>query len=540
MNERVAAIGGQVKQAFTKVKDTWTEQEPSRKRLIVLVALGIVVLAIGLVVAMSAVGNSYTVLYPNMSEDEAVSAIATLTQASIPARLNSQGQLEVPKNQENAAIGQLAIAGIPSQTLGYTIFEQGNGLTTTDYEKQQYSDNQLQNRMQDVIRAIPGVQNVYVTIHRDDSSNRVWSSGAAKSTASVKVTMEPGAALTPGQVNGIRNIVGPSSGVALDDVAVIDSYGQVLASVGSEYDDTSLGSTQDFLKRQGFEEEVESRIANKVANIISLQYPNATDYRISASAELDWDAMITESMNYTPLDETDRGVMDHEDYQALMGAGQYAEGVVGETDNTDVPVYADLNGDGEMDAVNVYRNRDFLVSYVKTQVEKDGATLKSASVGVLINGTLNNETRQTYRDLIAAATGIAVENITVQGMLTGAGGTEVTPAGQWWESLGLPWYFIYVAIGAIVVLLIVLILLAVVRSKRKKKKLLALQQAQAEEEAEAKRIQQEIEDRKKQLKSAAAADPTDTAITEEVRDFARSNPEITANLLRTWLKEGEA
>ena len=58
-------------------------------------------------------------------------------------------------------------------------------------------------------------------------------------------------------------------------------------------------------------------------------------------------------------------------------------------------------------------------------------------------------------------------------------------------------------------------------------------------QAEAERIQQEIEERKKQLKNAAMGEESENAITNEVREFARNNPEITANLLRNWMKEGE-
>ena len=536
MNERVAAIGGQVRQAFTRVRDAWSDQEPARKRLIILAALGIIVLAVGLVIAMNAAGGRYIVLYPDMSEDETVQALGVLNEAAIPARIDEQGKLEVPANKEDAAMGQLAMSGIPTQTLGYGIFENGNGLTTTDYEKQQYQLNQMQNRMQDVIRTYAGVQNAYVTIKMDDSSNRVWNVGRAKNTASVKVTMEPGAVLTPGQVEGIRQLVGPSAGVDTSEVSVIDSSGTVLAAAGQAYD-ANYGSTQDFLQRQGFEEEVEKRIVDKVSNILSMRYTDPSDYRISATAVLDWDAMITESMQYSPYDDTDRGVMDHEDYQALMGTGQYAEGVVGETDNTDVPYYADLNGDGEMDAVDVYRNRDFLVSYVKSQVEKDGATLSETSVAVLVNETLNNETRQTLRELISMATNVPVEKISVQGMV-GPGGTEPEPVPPIWEQLNLPWYSLYVAIAAIVLLLIILIVLMSVRSKRKKKRLLAIEAAQQQEQEEAERIQSEIEDRKQQLKNAAVMESAENAITEEVRDFARSNPEITATLLRNWLREG--
>ena len=53
--------------------------------------------------------------------------------------------------------------------------------------------------------------------------------------------------------------------------------------------------------------------------------------------------------------------------------------------------------------------------------------------------------------------------------------------------------------------------------------------------------QDEVDQYKRQLEEAARAkvDTKDVAVTDEVRNFAKQNPEITANLLRSWLKEDE-
>ncbi|MDL2252728.1 hypothetical protein LJC49_01465 [Ruminococcaceae bacterium OttesenSCG-928-I18] len=489
----------------------------------------------GLVVFLNVRSARYIVLYPGLPQEESVQGLAALEEAGISGRINTNGELEVSANQENAAMAQLATVGIPSSTLEYDIFQQAGGLTTTDFEKQQYQINQMQDRLQDIIRTYDGVQNAYVTLNIEDRSNRVWNAGSTPNTASVKVEMRGGQVLTAGQVSGIRFLVGPAAGIDADQVAVIDSTGVTLAAAGEGYDAEYAATTQ-FLQRQGFEADVEKRLYEKTANILSLPYPESDDYRISITAQLDWDAMITEIMEYTPLEGTEQGVMNHEDMQAVMGAGEFAEGVVGETDNTDVPVYADLDGDGEMDTVDYYHNRDFLVSYMKQQIEKDGATLEEVSVGVMIRGTLNNDTRQTLRELIAAATNVPIENVTVQGML------DAAPEEEEEANLifGLPALFVYIAAAVLVAMIIAIILILVLRRRAQKKRLAEAEAAAAAEEEEALRVQQEIEERKKQLKSAAMNEQNENAITNEVREFAKTNPEITANLLRNWLREGEA
>lgn len=535
MNEKVAQAGNQVKQAFAKVGESWKDQEPARKKKIIVAAVGLVAVALGLMLVLNMMRGRYTVLYESMSKEESVQALGILESVQVPARLNGDGQLEVQANRANQAMGQLAMHNIPSSMLDYSIFSNAGGLTTTQFEKQQYQIFQMQDRLQAIIRTYAGVEDAFVNLNIRDTSNRVWDSSSGLNTASVKVTLEPGSALTPGQVAGIRHLVGPAAGINPNDVSVIDSNGLVLAQTGA--DGTTGGTGEDqFLQRQGFEQMVENRMHEKTANILSLPFPDADDYRISITARLDYDAMVTESMEYKPLEGTDHGVVEADQYQAAMGLGQYVEGVAGEENNTDIPTYVDSNGDGEADMVDFARSREFLVSYIKQQIEKDGATLDEASIAVMIRGTVAADQRQTLRELIAAATNVPIDNISVQGIQSAVDTPEEIIDNN--GIIGnIPPLFLYIAAAAVAALLLVLILLLVIRRKGKKKRLAAELAAQEADLAEQERIQQEIEERKRQLKDAAAGDESENAITNEVRDFARQNPEITANLLRTWLKE---
>ena len=54
-------------------------------------------------------------------------------------------------------------------------------------------------------------------------------------------------------------------------------------------------------------------------------------------------------------------------------------------------------------------------------------------------------------------------------------------------------------------------------------------------------IEREIEEHKRQLQNEAlaSANSKENAITEEIRNFAKENPEITAALLRSMLREDQ-
>lgn len=539
MDTRVAAIGDQLKNAVNKLKEAWIGLERTHKLRIIIIAAALIALAVGLTVFMNARSNQYVVLYKDLPREESVEGLSALTaaEANINARLNPDtGELEVVAGQKNKAMGILAQNGIPKESLDYSVFSEASGLTMTDFEKHQYLVYQEQNRLQDIIKTFDGVKNAYVNLKIEEDSNRVWKAGTSKNTASVKVDLEPGAVLTAGQISGIRYLVGPSSGIDPGEVSVIDSSGTVLAASGDSYD-ADYASTQQFLQRMGFEQDVEDRMYDKTANILSLAYPNSDDYRISITAKLNWDDMITESREYIPYDDTNAGVVESEDINAAMGVNDYASGVVGETDNTDIPTYVDQNGDGTADLVDFTRSRQYLVSYITRQIEKDGATLDEASIAVVIKGTINNDMRQMLRESIASATNVPIESISVQSFIeTVLTPTETDSTGT---IFGIPILYLYIAAAAIIGLIIALIIVMILRKKASRKRLEAEAAALAAEEEEALRIQQEIEDRKQQLKDQAMAGQSEDIIVNEVREFARSNPEITANLLRNWLKEGE-
>ncbi len=535
MNERAAKVGNQVKQAFGKLRDGWKAQEPARKKRILMIAAGLVALTVVLVIIFSAIDGRYVVLYEGMSQDDQVKSVSVLDTSGIAYRMNGDNDLEVPQNQLNRAMAALAMQGLPSVTLPYQI---ASGLTTTESEKQQAMTHGWQNRLQDTFKTWDGVQNAYVTLNLGTSSNRVWDTDRSKKSGSVTFTMEPGAVLSAGQVQAVRHVVGSSVGIDPKDVAITDQRGNLLAAMGEEYS-VGAAATMSFLDRMDLEAAVEEDIIASLSHYLSIAYPNPEDYAIVPNVVLDTDSLVQEMKEYAPLDGTIHGVTSTEEVQALMGAGDFAAGVVGETDNTDVPIYVDENGDGVIETVDYARLREYLVSYTLTQRERTTPEIASITASVHIRDAgLSAERRQELLAGLAAAGSVLPENLTLT--TTPPPPTVVPPVVVADGMLfGIPFLYWLIAAGALLLLIIVLIFVLVLRAKGRKKRRLAAEAAAAAEAEEAERIQNEIEERKKQLKNAALGDPGEDAIAGEVRDFARANPEITANLLRNWLKEGE-
>ena len=155
-----------------------------------------------------------------------------------------------------------------------------------------------------------------------------------------------------------------------------------------------------------------------------------------------------------------------------------------------------------------------------------------ASVAVIVNdANYNIDVEETLIDLISKAVNITSDNISVTNLNFDDSqqtmGRGLTARQRLLLILGLSILF--------VILLVVVILLTL---QAKKKKKLA-EEAAAAETATQDDINREIEEHKRMLQNEALANSNqvESAITQEIRDFAKENPEITASLLRSLLKE---
>lgn len=536
MNEQVARIGGQIRQAFGRLRDVWKRQEAARRKHILIAAIGIVVFAILLMIILSAVNGRYVVLYDSMSEQESITGVGVLDTAGIPARVRN-GKLEVPSRQSAAAMAQLALEGIPAVTLDYNVIAQASGLTTTEFEKNTYLWLQWQDRLQEALSTLTGVRSTIVNLYPGSENNVVWDPDAKEPSGAVIVTMEPGYILGADQAQAMRYLVGSSVGIAPENVTISDQNGNLLAAEGEGYD-LAANVTQTVLQRLDLENTAEEDLEQKAAAIISMSYPDAADRSIVANVDLNFDDVVTETKEYLPMDDYIHGPIDYEEIAAVLGTGQYADGVVGETDNTDIPQYVDLNDDGEMDDVDFSRVRDYATSYVLEQITKNGPSIANASMTVAIaDAGISDQARQNLREAVAQATGLALENVIVVGLVTPIPDEPVDPVDGTQLIPGIDNMFVLIAAAALLALILILVVVFILRGRAKKKRLAAEAAAAEAEREEAERIQREIEDRKNQLKNAALGDVNEDAITNEVKDFARNNPEITANLLRNWLKD---
>lgn len=533
-------------QAVTKAKDFWAKQS-RRVKILLISAVGAVLalLLIAGILFSSRMEPKFKVLYNNMDSVETTEVYKVLQEKGVQAQMNNQGQILVPSEQWDSLIYELAGEGFPKTAMPYDMFLDHSGFTTTEFEKRQTLLFQLQDRMQTTLSRIGGVESAAVTINIPEEKTYIWEESSAEpSSASVLITMQKDLTLSPKQVTAIKNLVAFSvPQLEKENVTVMD------AATGLELEEEISPDERYNVDRIDFERAMEENIEEKVRRVLSIAYPG-NKMTVAATVVLDYDKMLTES-NLLQEKENPDGTTSpyptHRDDMFSTDGNQLPGGVVGEEDNTDIPLYQYGGATGNGDVPLYRRITDYQYGYIKTQVEHNNAKLLSSSVGVYVDTeTLAANRRDELVDLVAKATSIPPENITVLGgeyippvQPDGQGGNG--QGGEDEETEGVNWLVIAIAAGVLLLLLLILFLL-ILRARKKKKKNKMLQAIEAEKEAAAavaRTKEEEIAAYKKELVAAAQANVNDkeTAIADEVREFAKENPEITANLIRSWLKE---
>lgn len=514
------------------------------KKIIIGALAGIIVLALAVTIALNSTNTTYEVLFPGMSQDESAEIMAVLQGRSVPVKRNEEGDVMVPADKLGETMLDMSTLGYPKTTLPFNIFSDNTGFTTTEFEKKQYLLLNLQDRLERTMTGMQGIKKAIVTLNVPDESNYVWDENESNSSGSISLSLLPGYTLTPDKVTAIKNLVAHSvPRLTADKVAVVNADTmEELAAAELNEDGSMYG-----LDRLDFESKVEEKLENKIGKVISLGYPGG-QFKVSATVVIDYDKMLTENLKYVP-NEDNKGVQEHfeENRNLSESEANAAQGVAGEENNTDIPTYGDNGNVGAGKNTGDYsRSEDYLVSYIKKQIEKDNVKLEKATVAISVND--NNLTEAKKQELIDAASkaaNIQPADIVVTSFREIEKETPQTEPASVEEPKSLFANVddrIIIGAGAAAALLLILLFVLLIRKKKKQLKedeaLFNQAMAVSMEREEAELPEQRAEE-----------DAVDNAINrdiklqkapvEEVKSFAKANPEIVAAMISSWLKEDE-
>lgn len=555
----------QVKRYLEPIKNFWGNQTKKKKIIFISSLAGVILVAV--VAAYLLNRQPFVVLYPGLEQQEAVEVMTELDNRDVQYQ-EKNGTILVPKDQENALRMDLANMGYPKSAPNYDFFTSNTDVMTTDYEKKTIEKYQLNQRLEAVIKTLDGVKNANVTISVPEQNSYAWSEDAAKTTASVSVTLYGDKTLSAKQVNGIKQLVSKSvPNLTTENVAVIDtSSGEELG--GSDSDGSSNQVDISQFKRT-IEKEYENDVEKSAMQVLSPLF-GSENVGITAKSVMDVDKKVQEIITYKP--STEQGntgvVSESSETTEQEKSGDGTGGAAGAETNSDVTTYPGVTVDGNTIYTKDEKTYKYLVSQVKEQVQGDAASIKDMTISVVINQEMMNDTqRDQIASLVAHAAAIDPSKVVVynapfaqqKATDTGSNGL-LTP--------DMTRILIYVGIGAAVLLVLILILLAVLRARRRKMVAaegedvdvpeefyeltpVSGQEPETEEEEEAapedvakedakKAAEEALRNKKEALealeKSRELQSGKEEVLRNKLKDFAAQNPEIAAQLIRTWLR----
>ncbi len=541
----------------TKLKGVWEKVKAffknmsTKVRIILGASLAVVLIAI---IALVLVLNNrpYATLFTNLTTAEAGEIISYLQENGVTDYRLVGDTIEVRADQQDVLLAQLALAGYPKDGTLYDTYFSNVGTMSTTSERATAFKIAVEEKLAAVIRKFPGVRDADVQLAFGEERTYVFEEVNTETKATVYLDLVDGMTLSNQQVEGIRGLVSHAiEGLNIENVFITDGLGNTY----SAGDTADLGDASQ-LKRQQ-EEYYNNLIRTQIVQILSGIY-GEDNVRVSVHTTMDVNRRYIESTEYSQPEGSyeNGGLIGKETtfFYITRDGLEPVGGVVGTTANSDIQTYVeDLQqaiGDG--DTAGASKDLDNKINETHEQVEVVAGTITNISVAVTINESANaaaNVDLESLRSHVAVASGIGGENPEqyVSVLLAPFLVDEPVPVDTIFSEDMIP--YLIIAAAALLLLVILLIVILSIRRKRRKKK-------QEEEEREAAAMEEQLAAEglgitPEAAAAIAAAAPTGGAdimemnteksmeLRKTVRQFVQNNPEVAAQMIKTWLKGGE-
>lgn len=277
-----------------------------RTRLMILGGVGAVSIAIVLAAALFVNKPAQETLYVGLDSPDLNQISMALAEGNVDFQVGTDGSsISVPAGMTGKARLMLAERGLPnSANAGYELFDNVGSLGLTSFMQEVTRVRALEGEIARTIQSISGITAARVHIVMPEVGN--FRKAEQKPTASVMIC----ASATTGRsaATSIRHLVASAvPGLDVDDVTILDSAGQLLAS-GDEASNSSLNRSLNIV--QNVQQEVESNIDKALAPFLGMD-----NFRSSVTADLNTDAQQIQETTYDPESKVERSVRSTKEAQ---------------------------------------------------------------------------------------------------------------------------------------------------------------------------------------------------------------------------------
>ncbi len=341
-------------------------------RKIALLAVTAICIALFTVLIIQARTADYQLLYANLAEKDAASVVSWLKGEKISYHLKNNGKnIWIPANQLYETRLQLASSGLPSGGgVGFEVFDKQSFALTDFVQKVNYT-RALQGEL---ARTITSLEPVNATrVHLAIPEKRLFKNQQKNATASIVISLAKGGVLDKSQVQGIIHLVsGSVEGLSADDVAVIDSNGNVLEGIAKN--DGEQRISVDMLV---FQQDIERRLEIRAQDLL--------DKTMGSGQAM---VRVTASLDFAKTEKTEE-LFDAE--EPVIRSEQLQEESNGSSSTGGIPgVQSNLQGNSSgassdsSPSSKSSRTTNYEISKTISKTINPVGTIKSISVSVLL------------------------------------------------------------------------------------------------------------------------------------------------------------
>jgi flagellar M-ring protein FliF len=317
-------------------------------------------------------------LYGELDQRDAASVVAALERARVPHRISRNGaEVMVPEDQVARLRLQLAREGIPlGGSVGYEIFDRGNGLTATPFQQDLNRLRALEGEVARSIRTLQGVAaaRVHLVLPRREPFSRE----RGEAQASVVLQMRGAQRLDREGVQAVLHLVAAAvPGLRPQQVSIVDGRGELLARGGQALaGGQGLAMTNEELRRAQ-----ELRIARAVEEMLERSLGQGR-VRVEATVELDAERVQTVEERFDPDNQVPRSTQSTSETSRS-----------GEQQNVSVAnqlpgAPATQQGGPQSQESRQEETTNFEIGRVTRNTTREHPVLRRQSVAVLVDGVM--------------------------------------------------------------------------------------------------------------------------------------------------------
>ncbi len=500
-------------------REFWGNMDKGNKTKTVILSAFIFISIVVAIIIMTS--PQYHTLLAHPDPREAREVIEALEKARVDYQVDNMGSIQVKKGDVNRANAAMLQEGLPRGGVRLADFTVGGLGTTSEQERRGYQEYK-EKHLEATLREMDSIRNAVVKLSMPERSVFFGGDGQrAKASVAIDAYYE----LTQQQIKGIERFVASAvEDLAPEDVTILDNYANILNDQSEDMLATNINSQ--FALEQTVKVGVEKQVKDLLMGL-------ADNVRVMANLNLDFDTLITNQEIYEPVVDGQGIIRSREERRESATNTSAAGGVPGTDSN--IPNYPNEAGGqtGEFrlsdEVVNYEINRT--VTQATKAIGKLNEQRSSIAVAMyytqspqqadenIANDAIPRTEIADIQQMVSAATGIPVQNVTVQmhDVMTQPAVSEPINVMQLVDQYGY-----------LLLILVIITLLAIAILKRNKD--IQDEQLQPAGAGQLKRPYNEDELLDIDLEEKSE-------VKKQIDKFVKQKPEAVAQLLRNWLSE---